>query len=245
MDREKHPALRRWAFRGLIGSGLAIIMLLCCDLIIRRSTSGSLHDTIGSIPVNEVGLVLGTSDRARGGGTNLFFKHRIESAVALFRAGKVNHLLVSGDNGTLSYNEPRQMRRALMAAGIDSSRITLDFAGFRTLDSVVRAKEVFGQSRLTIISQRFHNERAVFIARRYGIDAIGFNAPDPPAWWGIRTWFRERLARVKVFTDLALGAKPRFLGEPIAIPSAADLLIDPPASAPIDSAATNPRIGGA
>jgi len=220
METGRRLLLRRWAARAVIAAGLVFVALVSCDLIIRRSTKDQLHDSIESIPTNEVGLVLGTSDRARGGGTNLFFKHRIESAVALYRTGKVKHLLVSGDNGTLSYNEPRQMRRALLAAGIDSTRITLDFAGFHTLDSVVRAKEVFGQGSFTIISQRFHNERAVFIARKHGIDAVGFNAPDPPAWWSIRVWLRERLARVKVFSDLLMGTQPRFLGDAVHIPPA-------------------------
>ncbi|HRD53041.1 MAG TPA: ElyC/SanA/YdcF family protein, partial [Flavobacteriales bacterium] len=190
---------------------IALLVLVTCDQVIKVRSKHYLHDSIAATPVNEVGLVLGTSDRARGGGTNLFFKHRIEAAAALYRTGKVKHLLVSGDNGTLSYNEPRQMRRALMAAGVDSAAITLDFAGFRTLDSVVRAKKVFGQQAFTVISQRFHNERAVYLARHHGIDAIGFNAADPPPRWSIRTWLRERLARVKLFIDLLVGKEPRFL----------------------------------
>lgn len=219
MSTEKRAFIRRWALRALLAVALALAGLLACDLVIRSGARPYLHARIDEVPANEVGLVLGTSDRARGGGANLFFRHRIETAAALYRAGKVRHLLVSGDNGTLSYNEPRQMRRALMAAGVDSTRITLDFAGFRTLDSVVRAKAVFGQRRFTIISQRFHNERAVYLARHKGIDAIGFDAPDPPAWWSVRTWLRERLARVKVFVDLLLGAQPRYLGDPVAIPA--------------------------
>lgn len=194
---------------------LALLVLVTCDQVIQLRSRQYLHDSVAAVPMNEVGLVLGTSDRARGGGTNLFFKYRIEAATALYQAGKVKHLLVSGDNGTLSYNEPRQMRRALMAAGVDSVHITLDFAGFRTLDSVVRAKKVFGQQGYTVISQRFHNERAVYLARFYGIDAIGFNAADPPPRWSVRTWLRERLARVKVFIDLLVGKEPRFLGEPV------------------------------
>lgn len=222
MEAGRRSPLRRWGLRLAIATGIGAILLLACDLIIRAQASSHLHDAIAETPTNHVGLVLGTSDRARGGGTNPFFRHRIESAAALYHAGKVRHLLVSGDNGTLSYNEPRQMRRALMAAGVDSARITLDFAGFRTLDSVVRAKAVFGQSRFTIISQRFHNERAVFLARSKGIEAIAFNAPDPPAWGSVRTWLRERLARVKVFMDLLFGTQPRFFGDPVPIPEATE-----------------------
>ncbi len=227
VESGKRSRLRRWGLRILLASAAPLLALLACDWTIRLSARPHLHDSLADVPFNRVGLVLGTSDRARGGGSNLFFRHRIAAAAALYHAGKVEHLLVSGDNGTLNYNEPWRMRRALIAAGVDSARITLDFAGFRTLDSVVRAREVFGLSGFTVISQRFHNERAVFLARRKGIDAIGFNAADPPAWWGIRTWLRERLARVKVFIDLLTGTQPRFLGDPVSIPPAKEEAVQP------------------
>jgi len=199
----------------LLVIGLGVALLVTCDRVVRNEAQGHLFDSIDHVPMNEVGLVLGTSHRARGGGGNPYFKHRISAAAELQRSGKVRYLLVSGDNGTLSYNEPREMRRALMAAGVDSACIVLDFAGFRTLDSVVRAKEVFGQQRFTVISQRFHNERAVYLARRMGIEAVGYNAKDPEAWRGLRVWLRERLARVKVFVDLMSGTGPRYLGDPV------------------------------
>lgn len=218
---------RTWpaALLAAAAGGMALVAL--CDSAIRRGAAPYLYDAVEAVPANEAALVLGTSHRARGGGGNPYFNRRIEAAAALYHAGKVRYLIVSGDNGTVSYNEPREMRRALMAAGVDSARITLDFAGFRTLDSVVRAKEIFGQQRFTVVSQRFHNERAVYLARRLGIEAIGFDAADPQAWWGPRVWLRERLARVKVFIDLFLGKQPRFLGEPVPLeraPAAADSL---------------------
>ena len=95
----------------------------------------------------------------------------------------------------------------------------LDYAGFRTLDSVVRAKEVFGQTRLTIISQRFHNERAIYLAEKNGITAIGFNARDVDVYAGLRTNIRELFARVKMFIDLAIDKQPHFLGEKYKLPS--------------------------
>ncbi len=197
----------------LVIAGLGVALLVICDRMVRSEAQGHLFDSVEHVPMNEVGLVLGTTHRGRGGGGNPYFNHRIAAAAELFRAGKVRYLLVSGDNGTLSYNEPREMRRALMNAGIDSSRIVLDFAGFRTLDSVVRAREIFGQQRFTVISQRFHNERAVYLARRMGIEAVGYNAKDPGTLRGMRVWIRERLARVKVFVDLLAGTGPRYLGD--------------------------------
>lgn len=115
------------------------------------------------------------------------------------------------------YNEPEEMKKALMQKGIPEKSIYLDYAGFRTLDSVVRAKEVFGQNRLTIISQRFHNKRAIYLAEKNGIDAIGYNAPNVNAYAGLKTNIRELLARVKMFIDLGIDKQPHFLGEKIII----------------------------
>jgi len=188
-----------------------------CDEQIRNSAAPFVFDSVDAMPYNRVGLVLGTSEKGRQGGPNPYFENRIEAAAALYHAGKVEHLLVSGDNAHEEYNEPRFMRRALIDANVDSAHITLDYAGFRTFDSVVRAREVFGQQRFTIVSQRFHNERALYIAQQLGINAIGFNARDVGRIHGLRTQLRERGARVKVFLDLAFGVRPHFLGEPVTI----------------------------
>ncbi len=201
----------------LLTAALLLAGVVGCDTWIEHRAAAFVFDDLEELPANQVGLVLGTSERGRGGGPNPYFTHRMDAAIELYRAGKVHHLLVSGDNGRTSYNEPMAMRTALIAAGVDSSDITLDFAGFRTLDSVVRAREVFGQEHFTIISQRFHNERAVYIAQQLGIDAVGYNATDVDIAQGLRTQLREKLARTKVFIDLLLGVEPHFLGEPVRI----------------------------
>ncbi|ELM3617882.1 YdcF family protein [Aeromonas sobria] len=176
------------------------------------------YDQVEQVPYNRVAVVLGTSKYLSGGGPNHYFKHRIKAAAELYNDAKVDFIIVSGDNATVQYNEPRQMRRALIKAGIPASAIYMDFAGFRTLDSVVRAKEVFGQDRFTVVSQGFHNERAIFIARHFGIDAVGFNAEDPSAYQGIRTRVREVFARLMGLLDLyVLDKGPKFLGEPVPI----------------------------
>lgn len=188
-----------------------------CDREIRESASALVFDQVEELPHNVVGLVLGTAEKGRNGRPNAYFTHRMEAAAALYHAGKVDHLLLSGDNSRKGYNEPADMRRALIRAGVDSLDITLDYAGFRTFDSMVRAQAVFGQRQFTIISQRFHNERAIYIAREAGIDAVGFNAADVPGRYGWRTALREKAARVKVFVDMALGIDPKFLGEPVVL----------------------------
>jgi len=194
---------------------LAVIWI--CEIRINHATRDKTYSDIAAIPETPVGLVLGTSHRVHSGSPNLFFYHRMAAASWLFRAGKIKAIVVSGDNRDPRYNEPRVMRRELVRLGIPEESIYFDFAGFRTLDSVVRIHRVFGQRRFTVISQKFQNQRAIFIAAHHRLDAIGFNAADVPGPIGMKTWIRERFARVQVFLDLFLGRKPRFLGEPVPI----------------------------
>ena len=130
---------------------------------------------------------------------------------------KIKYIIVSGDNSTKEYNEPFNMQKDLIEKGVNSEDIFLDYAGFRTLDSVIRSKEIFGQKNITIISQKFHNERAIFIAKSKDIQAVGFNAKDVSLKYGLKTRLREYLARVKMVMDIALNKQPKFLGEKIII----------------------------
>lgn len=177
-----------------------------------------LHHDIASLPDCAVGLVLGTSASLRDGRANRHFLGRVDAAAALYHAGKVKHLLVSGDNRFSNYNEPAKMRAALIARGVPDSAITSDFAGFRTLDSVVRAKLIFGLNRCIIVTQRYHNTRALEIARATGLDAWGYCATDAGFRDSIQTECREVLARTVTVLDLYLWHRqPHFLGkaEPI------------------------------
>ena len=125
--------------------------------------------------------------------------------------------MVSGDNSSTDYDEPSTIKNDLVAQGIPPTKIFLDYAGFRTLDSVVRSKEIFGQHEVTIISQQFHNERGIYIAESKGMKAVGINAKDVSTPYGFKTRLRERFARVKMMLDLIFGKKPKFLGEKIQI----------------------------
>lgn len=197
--------------------GAAALLLAYGEWVVSESRHYT-YDDVDAVPYNRVALVLGTSKYLIGGGTNHYFQTRIRAATELYNNGKVDYILVSGDNATLQYNEPRQMRRALIKAGIPARAIYSDYAGFRTLDSIVRAREVFGQARFTVVSQAFHNERAIFIARHFGIEAVGFNAQDPSAYQGIRTRVREVFARLMGVLDLYILDKgPKFLGQPVNI----------------------------
>lgn len=181
------------------------------------SISRTYYD-VDSVPKNQVGLVLGTSKSLANGSPNAFFEFRTTAAAELYGKKKVDCLLVSGDNGSTNYNEIKDMQLSLMGKGVPPERIIGDYAGFRTLDSVIRAKEVFGLSKFTVISQESHDERALFVARLEGIDAIAYAANSPPFSAAQMAYLREIPARVLAFYDVILAnVRPKFLGEPVRI----------------------------
>lgn len=164
---------------------------------------------------NKVGMVLGTSKYNINGKLNRFYKYRIEAAAEAFYSGKIEYVIVSGDNAQAEYNEPLSMKESLMEKGVPEETIYMDHAGFSTLDSVVRAKEVFHLNSYTVISQEFHNKRAIYIGRNNNIDIIGYNAENIQR---AKIKRREHLARVKAFLDIKiLKTKPKFLGEKVYI----------------------------
>jgi SanA protein len=207
----------RWKY-GVVSLVIMIALVWSCDYVIRRSAEGRVYTHVDDIPHRHVGLLLGTSKYLGSGVNNRYYQYRIDAALKLWQSGKVNVFVISGDNSRQDYNEPETMRNDLIAAGVDSTRIALDYAGFRTLDSVVRVKEIFSQDSITVISQRFHNERAIYLAGKHGIDAIGFNARDVEVSSGLKTQLREKFARVKVFVDQLFGIEPKFLGPKVVIP---------------------------
>ncbi len=196
---------------------LGIFSLFLSNLIIKNNTKNFIFDDVKNVPACKTAVVLGTSKTMNNSSINPYFLYRIQAASELYKSGKIQYVIVSGDNSIKGYNEPEQMKNDLIAEGIPENKIFEDFAGFRTLDSVVRAKEIFGQKKYIIISQKFHNERAVYLARENGIVAFGYNAQDVNKYFGFRTQLREYFARVKVFADLLLGIDPKFGGEKIEI----------------------------
>jgi SanA protein len=196
---------------------LPLAAILICDYLVESGANGKTYNDITKIPKNRVGLVLGTSSKLIKGGHNPYYTNRINATIDLFRAGKIDFVLVSGDNATQYYNEPNTFKKDLIAGGIPEDKIFLDYAGFRTLDSMMRAKVVFGLDSVTVISQKFQNERAIYIAEKKGLNAIGFNATDITGTQGFKVQLREYFARVKVFVDLLLNIQPKFYGDTIEI----------------------------
>lgn len=210
--------LYRWLRNlAIIGAILVVALVWTVNRVVNKTTEQQLYASVEAIPKNKVGLLLGTAkynDKGRNK-INLYYQHRIDAAVALYMAGKIDYILVSGDNGTAYYNEPQLMKNDLIARGVPANRIIMDNAGFRTLDSILRCRDIFGQRSVTIISQKFHNERALYIANHKGVEAVAYNAEDGDSFWDVAV--RERLARVKMMLDLLLNKQAHFYGDRIEI----------------------------
>ncbi len=204
--------LKRWIF--FYTPLLLLVFTVICNALVENSADGKIYTRVEDVPEVSAALVLGTSPKTHGK-VNLYYQYRMEAAAALWKAGKVKYIIVSGDNSTVQYDEATFMLNTLTSLGVPDSVITLDYAGFRTLDSVVRAYWVFGQKNIVIVSQEFHNERAIYLAEHFGINAVGLNAKDVPGSYGWATVFREYLARVNAVLDVSVfGTTPKFPGPP-------------------------------
>lgn len=203
----------------VIGIVLVAVVIGVCNWFVIRSAKGRTYNEINDVPYHKVGVVLGTVPYLNNGRKNFYFDSRMKAAADLYFAHKISYILATGDNHRRNYNEPKSMREALIALGVPDSAIVLDYAGFRTLDSMVRAKKVFGQDSFIVISQHWHNERAIFIARHNGMDVVGYDAKDAVVRKAyIKSLVREALAKVKAVYDVCVDKQPIFLGEPVVIP---------------------------
>jgi len=203
--------LRRGATWAVIAAMVAVVL---ANRWVINSTDAYLYEDSSLMPENEVGLVLGCSPFASDGGTNLQFHGRMQAAAELVNLGKVKRLILSGANPDARYNEPKKMREALLELGVPSETMVLDFAGDSTFDSITRAQVVFGLERMTVITQRYHAYRALFLARKTGIHAVAYAAPlANGGGMGLRNPPREIFARMLAVLDLfVLRPEPRLIG---------------------------------
>ena len=199
--------VKRIAWAAGVIAILCIALMFVCNQIVVNNARGKAFSEIDSIRYNKVGLLLGTTPQARFDRiTNYFFVYRIDAAEQLYKAGKIEKILISGDENSLDgVNEPECMRDSLVARGVPASAIILDGKGYRTICSVINANKVYGLKSFTIISQKFHNERAIYQAEHLGLDIENiqaYNAKDPKSRRAYLTTIREYFARVKMFMDL-------------------------------------------
>lgn len=205
----------KWLKRVSIGvPGVGILFFIVSNLWVVGSTKSNVFSDISKLPDHRIALVLGTSNKTTLGTPNQFFEKRMDTAAELYKMGKIDHFILSGDNRSRFYNEPFEMRKALLNRGVPATAVTLDYAGLRTLDSVVRCKEIFGQSEIIIITQPFHSYRALFISNYYEMDAVAMGASEPGLDISFKVRIREYFARTKAVLDLyILNTSPRHLGK--------------------------------
>jgi len=202
----------KWVCIGVPGVG--ILFFVVSNLWVVGSTKSNVFSDTSKLPDHRIALVLGTSNKTTSGTPNQFFEKRIDTAAELYKMGKIDHFILSGDNRSKFYNEPFEMRKALLNRGVPVTAVTLDYAGLRTLDSVVRCKEIFGQSEIIIITQPFHSYRALFISNFYNMDAVAMGASEPGLDISFKVRIREYFARTKAVLDLyILNTSPRHLGK--------------------------------
>lgn len=195
-----------------------VVLTIACYLWVNWRARNHLFDEVNHLPHKRVALVLGTSKYLAKGVKNEYYQNRIAAAAKLYHAGKVDYFVVSGDNREHNYNEPKQMQKDLIEVGVPADRIQPDYAGFRTLDSVLRMDKVFGHQDYVIISQRFHNQRAIFLAHAHGQHPIAFNADNPQKQSMKKVLLREMLARVKAVLDIITDKQAKFYGDKIIFP---------------------------
>lgn len=216
MPASYKPSSIYYIFLNTCISGISFLFIVAfiLNFWVTSSTVDSIYYTSWEVPTEDVALLLGTSKYTQEGNDNPFFKNRINAAALLYYKHKVKHLILSGDNSLSYYNEPQEMRKALIELGVPDSVITLDYAGFRTFDSVIRCQKIFGQNKVIIITQRFHLYRALFIANAINIQACGYAAEAVDSNIAISTLVREYFARCLVIVDLYIINKtPKFLGK--------------------------------
>ena len=208
MNRKKIVKFAAWGIvAALVAWGVSAIAVYWVS-------AGRVFDkaSVDDVPHCRAAVVLGCRKALPNGLLNLYFARRIAAAAELYKEGKVDCLIVSGDNNIKEYDEASDMKESLAEAGVPADRVVCDYAGFRTLDSVVRAKKVFGLDSFIVVSQKDHVRRAVFTARGFGCDAYGYAAPDVNGRYSIKTTIREQLAKIAAVLDVILRRGPKFLG---------------------------------
>lgn len=199
----------------------AFLALLACGIFIlsghvKSSTKDQTYNNITEVPQAYTVIVLGASVRSNGD-LSTMLEDRVSSALSLYRAGKVSRFLLSGDNGTKSYNEPKAMQQYLINQGVPEEDIFLDYAGFDTYDSMYRASSVFNVKEAIVVTQKFHLPRALFIANRLGLDYYGFIGDKHIYQRENANKRRELLANVKAYLELGISKEPTYLGAKIPI----------------------------
>lgn len=183
------------------------------NFYVKSSSNPYCFRNVESLPEVPVAIVFGAG--IRNNAPSKYLKDRLDAGIRAYKAGKARKLLLSGDNGSKSYDELAVMKTYCADHGVDTLNIFVDYAGFDTYSTLYRAKYIFGVQEAVLVTQNYHLDRAVFIARHLDIDAVGY-AADRGGYSNLRkNKIRELFATVKSFVDVLYGRKPKFLGKKV------------------------------
>lgn len=215
MNKTIHQITFWWWKLVAVGAFCLVLLFVSNAWLVDVTSKRIVNPLKGCSSDYEIALVFGTSQLLRSGRPNPHYYGRINLAAQLYHQGRIRHLLLSGDNRTLYYNEPAKMQQDLVERGVPLEAMTLDSAGFSTFDSLKRSRDVYGLQQLLLITQEYHLPRALFIADHLGMETSGC-AAQGPEWSAMRkVWFREVAARIKTLGDLYIWQRePRILGDP-------------------------------
>lgn len=180
------------------------LLVLISNAYINHKAKAFLYSSAESLPVSKYGLVLGTNKYLAKGGTNRYFEERVRAASHLYAIGKISQIIISGHTESRYYDEPGQIKKELISSGVSPIDIIVDTTGDRTYLSILNLKASGITDSVTIISQKFHNQRAVFLAEEHGIKAFGFNIPDKLSKTNYKTYLREVFAKTVAFLEVLL-----------------------------------------
>ena len=192
----------KWVIRFLNwGVGAIVLFIVLSNFWILSSSRGQIFSSIEKLPQADTVIVFGTSKFKVGGGINPFFENRMKAAAEVYHAGKGKILILSGSTDKSYYNEPKKMKEALIELGVSSKNLILDTLGVRTINSILRGKEIYHTTKSIFITQKYHAHRALFLANQIEMEAVCYEARFPKDNYSAKTIIREVLARPKAILD--------------------------------------------
>jgi len=194
---------------------IGLVAVVSVNYYVKSSTKKNIHYSLKRFPKNDVGIIFGAG--INGDQPSKYLKDRLDAGILLYKAKRINKILLSGDNGREEYDELTVMKNYCFRNGVDTTKIFIDYAGFDTYSTMYRAKHIFKIKKATLISQEYHLNRAIYIGQKLGIKSVGYSA-NKGEYRGYKyVTFREYLSIFKSFFDVLRNREPRFSGNPINI----------------------------
>ena len=199
---------------------VGLVAIVSVNYYVKSSTKKNIYYSIKKFPKNDVGIIFGAG--INGDQPSKYLKDRLDAGIALYKANRINKILLSGDNGRDEYDELKVMKNYCFNHGVDTTKIFIDYAGFDTYSTMYRAKHIFNIKKATLISQEYHLNRAIYIGQKLGIKSVGYSANNGEYRGYKYVTFREYGSIFKSFFDVLRNREPHFLGNSIDINGASN-----------------------